>query len=163
MKTLILMRHAKSDWSLPGQPDHDRMLAKRGRLAASLMAAYLADAELAPDHVVISDSRRTQETFARMRPLLPGAPEARLESSLYTEAAEPVIAAIAALPAAASAALVIGHNPALEEAAAQMLRDAGERLTFPTAALAVISLAAWSAAAEGAGALTAFETPKSLV
>ena len=49
MKSLHLLRHAKSSWKDPGLNDHDRLLSKRGRQAAKMMAGYLRRAKIAPD------------------------------------------------------------------------------------------------------------------
>ncbi|MEL7089640.1 MAG: histidine phosphatase family protein, partial [Planctomycetota bacterium] len=57
-RTLILMRHAKSSWDDPGLTDHDRPLNRRGRLAAPLMAAWLAEIDAAPDHALVSSAIR---------------------------------------------------------------------------------------------------------
>jgi phosphohistidine phosphatase len=68
MRRLMLMRHAKSDWSVGGQRDHDRALAARGREAAPLIAAYMARHGLRPDRVLVSTARRARETWDLVAP-----------------------------------------------------------------------------------------------
>ena len=74
MKTLFLLRHAKSSWSEPGLADFNRPLNERGRRAAPLIARYLAHCDLLPDLILCSAALRTRETLALMLPGLPAAP-----------------------------------------------------------------------------------------
>ena len=63
MKSLHLLRHAKSSWKDPGLNDHDRPLSKRGRQTAKMMAAYLRRAKIAPDLVICSTAMRARQTL----------------------------------------------------------------------------------------------------
>ena len=63
MKSLHLLRHAKSSWKDPSLNDHDRPLNKRGRQTAEMMAAYLRRAKIAPDLVMCSTAMRAQQTL----------------------------------------------------------------------------------------------------
>ena len=62
MKTLLLMRHAKSSWSEPGLADHDRPLNKRGKQAAPEMGKLLRKEGLVPDLILCSTARRSRQT-----------------------------------------------------------------------------------------------------
>ncbi len=62
MKTLILVRHAKSDWSADGLPDFDRPLNERGKRDAPLMAARLAEKIKKVDVIVASPAKRAAKT-----------------------------------------------------------------------------------------------------
>lgn len=168
-RRLVLMRHAKSAWDAPERADHDRSLARRGRLAAVLMAAWLADPEGAPlggllDHALISSSQRTRETWDLMRPLLQAAGHAAIAAdvrpSLYHAEPPSLWDAISEVPETAPRALVLAHNPGLET----FLAEAGVRRRFPTAAIAVFEARApWAALDASRLRLLAFEEPKSLV
>ena len=68
MTLLLVMRHAKSDWST-GHSDHERPLNPRGEQAADTMAQWLADSGYCPDHIITSSARRTQQTVAAVRRL----------------------------------------------------------------------------------------------
>lgn len=168
-RRLILMRHAKSSWDDPALADHARPLARRGRLAAPLMGAYLAEVAAEDgfliDHVWLSDSVRTQQTYERLRPLLAAAPAPTLSSRLYTEDPADIGAVAAQTPPEAQAALVIGHHPSLDGFAGALVPNAPAR--FPTAAVAVLSLSGpWSALAAPSrrdATLLRFEAPKTLV
>lgn len=158
MKKLILMRHAKSDWSEPGQSDKERVLNPRGRLAAPLMAAWLREGGHVPQAALVSSAARTRETWDRMA--FDG--EAQFLDTLYLAEAEEYLAAVQAAPDC-DCLLVLGHNPGMETAMGMMA--GGRRMAAPTAATAVYSLPIrhWREATFKTGLLEAFETPKSLV
>ncbi len=169
MKTLLLLRHAKSAWP-DGVADHDRPLAERGRRDAPRMGAYMAEAGLEPDFALVSSARRTQETWALVAPALGKDCPSQTVASIYEAEPGAILAAIHAAPQECGTLLVIGHNPGFEDLAA-MLAPAGDadtlarlRAKYPTAGLAVIRFDGerWADVAPGAGRLAAFVTPKSL-
>lgn len=171
MKRLILMRHAKSSWSDPDQDDHDRPLNQRGRLAAPLMGAWLADRDFVPKHVLCSSSTRTRETWARVRVVLAQAPEADVQPGLYHADPPHLLAAVQALPPSVACAALVGHQPGIG-AFTRLLarRDAPPNCTraftkFPTAACAILDFEVddWSDVAFGTGRFTAFAVPRELV
>lgn len=157
MKTLILMRHAKSDWSKPGQRDKDRALNERGRLAASQMGTWLQDKGYVPQAALISSAARTRETFGLMGLEC----ETAYLDTLYLAEADEYLSAPLTAPEC-NCLLILGHNPGMESAMGQM---AGTRMSAPTAATAVYSLPIkhWREARPKLGSLEEFETPKSLV
>ena len=168
MKTLLLLRHAKSSWSEP-LDDHDRPLSGRGRRAARAMGELLADRALQPDRVLLSTSRRTSETWGLMAPLL-GRPTEVASQGLYLAPAGQLLQAVREAPGAAEVLLLIGHNPGIEDLA-RSLAGGGDpeglrRLhkKFPTGALAVLDFPseAWSDVAPGSGELVSFVRPKDL-
>jgi phosphohistidine phosphatase len=77
-RTLILIRHTKSDWDDPGLDDHDRPLNDRGRLSAPRIGAWLAEQGFQPDAVLCSTARRTRETWDGIAAQLTGAAGAGL-------------------------------------------------------------------------------------
>lgn len=169
-RRLILMRHAKSSWDDPAQEDHDRPLARRGRLAATLMAAWLRETDsalkLGPlDAALISDSRRTRETWAQMTPLWGGDAEARFDNRIYEAPTSSLIDALRTAPRAARRVLMLGHNPGMLELAADLAGRPSGR--FPTAAIAVLTprdpAFCWADAGPHAFDLLAYEEPKGLV
>ncbi|WP_407519823.1 SixA phosphatase family protein [Methylobacterium oryzisoli] len=168
MRRLILLRHAKSDWP-DGVADSDRPLAPRGREAAPRMAAHLAEEGLVPDRVLVSPARRTQETWDLVRPALPGAADETVPQ-LYEASAKRLLDVVRSAPDEAATLMLIGHNPGLQELGHHLLsdddRDGLRALArkFPTAAVAVIDLAAdrWAEISPGTGTLERFVTPKTL-
>lgn len=168
MRRLLLLRHAKSDWS-KGVLDADRPLASRGRDAAPRMGAYLRDEQLFPDLALVSPARRARETWDLVRPAL-GEVEMRFEPRIYEAPVERLLAVVREVEPAIRTLLMIGHNPGLADMAKRLVGH-GDRYAFarlaqkyPTAGLAVIDFATedWAGMGLGEGRIDRFVTPKSL-
>ena len=171
MRTLLLLRHAKSSWDDPGLADFDRPLAPRGRRAAPVMAAYLMKQSLQPDLVLCSPAVRARQTWAMVAEGLGGSIEVKELQSLYLGAPSRLLEAVRRVPNTASTVLLIGHNPGMEDLA-QALAGPGSKpkalakleAKFPTAALAEIRFdaASWKDLALGSGRLRRLVWPKDL-
>ena len=169
MRRLLLARHAKSSWGDPSLADHDRPLNGRGRRAAPLVAAALAERGFVPDAVYSSSSQRTRETWELMAPHFGGHPHVEFLSELYLASPRAVLRTIASAPPTAQTLMVLGHNPSTHALAAYLARTgtAARRdrviRSFPTGAVAVIELARddWSEA-EAGGELLDYVIPKML-
>lgn len=168
MRRLLLLRHAKSAWP-GGTSDADRPLAARGRDAAPRMGAYLAEQNLIPDLALVSDARRSRETWDLVGPALPPTPM-RLEPRIYEASVERLLAVLHGIEESVETLLMVGHNPGFE-GLARALAGEGDpaglsRLAekYPTAGLAVITFNTerWSKAVRRSGRLDRFVTPKSL-
>jgi phosphohistidine phosphatase len=168
MLRLLLLRHAKAAWP-PGTLDLDRPLAKRGQAASLVLGDYLKSERLEPDLVLISPSRRTQETWERVQPFL-GEIETRREGRIYEAPVGRLLEVLREVTPETRTLLVIGHNPGFEELAKLLIGEGdmdgilrlGQK--YPTAGLAVIDFALddWSHVAHKSGRLERFVTPKSL-
>lgn len=169
MKTLLLLRHAKSGWNEPGQDDHDRALTPRGRRAAELVSLYLAQRGDLPSLVLCSTARRALETLEPLRHRL-GVPF-EADRTLYLAESEAILARVAQVDDRENSVLVVGHNPGLHELALQLAAhgDAAARARlregFPTAALAIVELAIehWDEVRPRCGTLVELRVPKDLV
>ena len=161
MKTILLLRHAKSDWGDRNMADIDRPLNARGQAAAPVMATWIAEHGLSPDLVLCSTARRTRETLALVRPALADKVPEVLDKALYLAEVPVLLARLRGLDDAVGTVLVIAHNPGLEDLAAKLSDFAG---TMPTAGLVVLrfDVATWKQIAPGGGKLRAFVTPKGL-
>ncbi|MEM8736002.1 MAG: histidine phosphatase family protein [Planctomycetota bacterium] len=139
MKTLILMRHAKSDWKDPELSDHDRPLNARGRRSAPLIGEQLASHDRIPEFILASSAARVQETVALLRDTFRDAagdpPEVQTESSLYLASASEILSHISVLHDAWNQVLVCGHNPGMNGLACHFAQDSFD---FPTAATLVL-------------------------
>lgn len=157
MRTLYLLRHAKSDWSDPLLDDHDRPLAKRGRRARRTIAEHLAGAKV--DLVVCSSARRARQTAKPVVEAL--GCEFRVEPSLYPGDVDGMLAVLRALPDRVTAALLVGHNPATEELSEALTGTPG---LYPTAALGTIELDvdSWDDVVPGCGRLVALTNARLL-
>ncbi|WP_424968062.1 SixA phosphatase family protein [Dinoroseobacter sp. S375] len=161
MKTLLLLRHAKSSWAEPGRDDHSRPLNGRGRRGAEALGRWITEEGLTPDEVLCSDATRTQETWRRLG--LDG--EATLRPTLYH--AGPAMLMQTVQEATGAQVLVIAHNPGIAEFAGQMARVAPDHHRFaqyPTCALTVLQFEIddWAALAPGTGEVRAFVIPADL-
>ena len=162
MITLHLLRHAKSDWD-GGEADHDRPLAPRGERAAAAMAVYCRQQGIAPDVVLCSSARRTQETLALLRGDLPEGVRVETTRDLYEVGAAQIVARLKSIPVKARVALVIGHNPGMEDTV-RLLSGDGVGVKFSTCALATLeSTSGWAALGPRRAELRRFITPKELV
>ena len=170
MRKLFLLRHAKSSWDEPAVADHDRPLNKRGHQAAKLMAGYMARSCFHPALVLISTSRRTQETWNVIEHRLEGT-SAAIEDGLYEAGKGDLMHRLRKVDDHIASVMVIGHNPGLGRLAADLVGHNGEpevlerlHAKFSTGALAVIDLdiAHWAALEAGTGRLVAYTRPKDL-
>jgi phosphohistidine phosphatase len=143
MKTLLLLRHAKSSWKHPELADHDRPLNKRGKRTAPLMGALLQDEDLIPDLILCSSAVRAQTTALLVAKTCSYAGEIKPTRQLYLAEPETYIEVLRQVAEKHTRVLVVGHNPGLE---ALIEALTGEAMAMPTASLAQVelSLTHWS-------------------
>ncbi len=143
MKTLLLLRHAKSSWKDENQADHDRPLNRRGKEDAPRMGRHIAAERLMPDLILSSTAKRARKTAAKVAEHCGYSGEVRKLNELYLAAPDVYIATLHALPDDVRRVLVVGHNPGMQMLVAVLSGANGD---FPTAALAQIELPidAWS-------------------
>lgn len=161
MKTLLLLRHAKSDWT-SAVADHDRTLAPRGEDAAVRIGRLLAELDQVPDRVVSSTALRARETAERAAEAGGWLREIEFQSSFYGAGPDDLLEWIRRADDAAQSMLLVGHQPTWSLLAEGLI--GGGRLRFPTAALARIELHAekWSDVGFGCGELAWLQLPRLL-
>jgi phosphohistidine phosphatase len=161
MKTLLLLRHAKSSWKLADQPDFERPLNGRGEKAAPLMGRHLREQKIEPDLVLCSPARRASQTAALFAEAAGLDCELRYDERIYEASAQQLLEVVAQADEGADVVLLVGHNPGCEEL---LLLLTGEPRLMPTAALAKITLAAekWGKVKEQTGHLDWLVRPKDL-
>lgn len=170
MRTLSLLRHAKSNWDDPRLPDFDRPLAPRGLAAAPRIGARMRDLALVPDLVLCSPAVRTRETARLVLPALAHPPPIVFEQAIYEATAETLLTLVRQLADSVRHALLIGHNPGLHQLILDLLADqlppeyADLHRNLPTSALTVLEfpIERWADAAPGIAHLTHYETPRGL-
>lgn len=147
MTRLILLRHAKSSWSDPALPDHDRPLNARGRHAAKQMADALISRNYRPDAIICSTALRTRKTLMPLLYLLDGTVQLTITRALYDAQADHypgIIAAAAHKAGSPKTMLLIGHNFAIQDAALLLAKDDDTKSfqalknKFPSGAAAVL-------------------------
>ena len=114
MKTILILRHAKSDWSDPELVDFERPLAKRGLTDAPQMGEILALFEVRPDKILSSPARRARQTAELVAQSCGYHKSIQWEDSFYGGSSAHLIAALQNLSDKVERPLLIGHNPTLE-------------------------------------------------
>jgi phosphohistidine phosphatase len=137
MKTLLLLRHAKSSWKQAEQADQDRPLNKRGKKEAPKVGKYLKENDLIPNLILSSSARRAYDTAQVVAEECGFEGNIDLYQDLYLSEPACYLDILHCLPDDARRVLVVGHNPDVEELLT-LLTDVSEHMT--TAALAVIDL-----------------------
>jgi phosphohistidine phosphatase len=138
VKTLLLLRHAKSDWSHADLADHDRPLNKRGKRDAPRMGQLLRDRELVPDLILTSSAVRARKTASAAARAAGYNGEVQVVDELYEGAPESYIGVLQHVPKKHRIVMVVGHNPGLE---LLLQKLTGASAALPTAALAKLDLA----------------------
>lgn len=161
MKTLYLLRHAKSSWTDSGLQDFERPLNGRGREAAPLVGRFMKKNKLRPDLLLSSPAERARQTAALVSEAAGFAAGLRYDERIYEADAARLLEVISQVEEGADAVLLVGHNPGLEELLALLT---GEAQGMPTAALARVSLEIekWGKVREGTGRLEWLVKPKDL-
>ncbi len=171
MKTLTVLRHAKSSWDDAVARDFDRPLNARGQRAAVTVGRHMRSEGLTFDHVVASPAVRIVETVEQVETGYGSALAPEWDRRIYLASASTLLDVVHELPAGADSALLIGHNPGLEDLVlmlvpdrvGDLLRDSVEE-KFPTAALAMITFDTddWGAIRSSVGTLVRFVRPRDL-
>jgi phosphohistidine phosphatase len=168
MKTILVLRHAKSDWSDPSLTDFDRPLTKRGPKDAPLMGEILALFQCVPDRILSSPATRARQTAELAARACGYSRSIHWQDSFYGGGSEDLITALQSLPDTIERPMLIGHNPALEETVALLLAGYGEgwsddfAIRIPTAGLVCldVDIVDWADLEAGDGILRWFLIPK---
>ena len=162
MKTILLLRHGKSDWNADYSQDHDRPLNKRGQKAARRMGRFIADSGVLPDRIVTSTAVRARTTLELAREAGGLTAPVRATSDLYGAGPSDLLHEIHQTDEEADVLLLVGHQPGWGETVSRLI--GGGAVQFPTAALACVAVGVsrWRDVAFGRGELIWLVPPKSL-
>ncbi|RHW18742.1 histidine phosphatase family protein [Sphingomonas gilva] len=171
MKTLTLLRHAKSSWDDSVARDFDRPLNAKGQRAAATMGRHMKSLGLAFDHVVASPARRVTETIDHVVAGYGETLAPDWDRRIYLASAATLLDIVRDLPDTHDRVLVVGHNPGLEDLVLLLVPDrTGDALRdgieekYPTASLAELTLETdrWADFAADAATLSRFVRPRDL-
>lgn len=137
MKTLLLMRHAKSSWKEDALPDHDRPLNKRGKSDAPQMGKLLREHDLVPDLILCSTAVRAASTARAVLDECGGEAEIQRHPEIYDGGECEILEILRCVPEGVETVLLVGHNPTIS-VLVEML--SAESVPMPTAAIAQIEL-----------------------
>ncbi len=136
-RTLVIMRHAKSDWGDASLADRDRPLTARGKADAVAMGQELARRGIAPELILCSPAKRARSTLKRVLHNQAEGIPALILPELYGASAGECLRLLFGHGHAAQTVLLVGHNPGLEELASQLC---ARPLALSAGALVVVSL-----------------------
>ena len=137
MKTLLILRHAKSSWKEVGLPDRDRSLNKRGQRQAPEVGKRVRELGLTPDLILSSPAKRARDTAVVVAEKCGYDGDVELVNDFYPGAPSNYLDVLRNLPDAALRVMLVGHNPGLEDLLAMLTLRVE---TLSTAALAQVEL-----------------------
>lgn len=149
---LVVIRHAKSDWSITAS-DRDRPLAPRGRRQAPAIGYWLAEAGVIPTLAVVSPAARARQTWELVASGMPNAgpqPRVAVTEAAYTFSGDDLLALVRGLPTDEPVVAMVSHNPAVEELVEVLT---GRWVSLPTSSIAVVDLGEWADAGRVPGVL----------
>ncbi len=166
-RELLILRHGKSDWGADTDDFH-RPLKKRGKRGARLIAAWLRQQRLIPDHVISSPATRAIDTARRVCEALHlTTTGVDTDEGIYEASVEQLLGVLSGCPRQVNRVLLVGHNPGLEELLLYLaptppvIPNNGKLL--PTAALARMLMPdEWQSIARGSARLLNLTRPTSL-
>ena len=168
MKTVLLLRHAKSDWGEASLADFDRPLADRGLKDAPRMGKVLLDCDNVPDKIIASPAKRAKQTAELAAKACGYHKSITWASSFYGGDSEDLINALKQLPDTVERAMLVGHNPTMEETVSALLLNSEANLDeeyairIPTAGLLCLELQImeWAALEPGDAILRWYLIPR---
>jgi len=161
MRTLYLLRHAKSSWKDANLADFDRPLSGRGRRACETVGMFLKDKEITFDLVVSSPAVRARQTTDLLLRAAKMRPELRFDERIYEATTTRLLEIVSQFENEHKAVLLVGHNPGMQELLSLLT---GQSEEYPTAALTKIAFKnlKWSEVGNKKGSLEWLVTPKEL-
>ena len=160
MKRLLVMRHAKSDWT-HAVPDHDRPLNDRGLRTAPMMGQALTKMTVAPDHVVCSTAVRARTT-AEMASEAGGWDAAiELRPGMYGASATEVLEELLSVDDKHETVMVVGHQPTLGSLVHQLTGASAQMRTATVASIELL-IGSWSDVLDAHGELAFLLQPRML-
>lgn len=162
MKTLYLIRHAKSSWDNPSLKDYDRPLNERGKINAAEMGKRLAKNKAKPGTVIASSAKRTKKTAQKIAKELGfDKKKIQLKEELYHCSNYYMLQAVNAIKDKHQEAILVGHNPTTASFCDYLT---GEYYDFPTCAVARIDFEvdSWQEVSNGLGKLAWYDYPKNI-
>ncbi|HMS41819.1 MAG TPA: histidine phosphatase family protein [Pyrinomonadaceae bacterium] len=159
MKTLFILRHAKSSWDDFNLSDFDRPLNNRGLKTAPLMGEKMYENFFQPSIIVSSPAKRAKQTAVLVKESAQIPKEIGYDERIYEASPFRLLQIVSELDENRDSAMIVGHNPGLE-GLIRLLTS--ENQTMPTAALAVIDLSIekWNEIVADCGKLRTLIRPK---
>jgi phosphohistidine phosphatase len=163
MKTLLILRHAKTQSDVPAG-DHARELTERGHRNAMAMGAHIHNLIGTPDAIITSDATRARQTAEIVASAVDFAAPLTVEPRIYAADLDTLLAVVRRIPDKVRTAIIVGHNPGFEELAAALAGNPEHGVRLPTSGLAVLEFGVerWDSVRAGTGRLREVTTPRTL-
>jgi phosphohistidine phosphatase len=161
MKTLLLLRHAKSSLKDSSLQDFDRPLNGRGKKAAETIGRFIRDKQVVPDLILSSPAIRARETVEIVIKTAKLRSELRYDERIYEASPQRLLEVVSQIDEERKIVLLVGHNPGLEELL-KLLTDRDEHMATGTLARIDLKAASWDQVLEGKGNLEWIVRPKEL-
>lgn len=166
-RTLIVMRHAKSDWPM-GTPDKERPLGRRGRSDAAQAGRWLAEQDFVCDLAIVSPALRTTQTWNLVSGRLPASPPVERPEALYGAHWNQMLELAQGIDDVHRVAALVGHNPgtgmlvsALTGPGSDPQAESRVQIRYPTLGTAVLEFTgSWGQIDTGEGILRQFVVPR---
>lgn len=142
MKTLLILRHAKSDWGNSKLSDHDRPLNDRGKYDAPRMGAWLKLKKMVPELIISSTAERALTTAELVALSADFEGELRTERNFYLAGPPTYVEVLNELPDSYERVMVVGHNPGMEELVS-LLTDRDRPMTTANVAVVELPIESW--------------------
>ncbi|HEY0763370.1 MAG TPA: histidine phosphatase family protein [Pyrinomonadaceae bacterium] len=161
MKTLFLLRHAKSSWKDDTLADFERPLNRRGKHAAETIGHYFKTSAIVPELILCSPAERTRQTVELLLKHARWSTEVRYDQRIYEASAQRLVEVVSQIDNDRKVAMLVGHNPGLEDL---LLLFTGNTEVMPTGAIAKLMLKTtkWATALEKRATLDWIVRPKDL-
>lgn len=161
MKTLLLLRHAKSSWNDAGLQDFDRPLNGRGRKDAETIGRFIRKQRVVPDLLLSSPALRARETIETIMKTAKLQSELRFDQRIFEAGPLRLLEVVSQIEDDRSMVLLVGHNPGMEELL-QLLTGGTEHMATGTLAKIDFKAASWGKVLEEKGSLDWIVKPKEL-
>lgn len=162
MKTLLIMRHAKSSWDNPDWSDYERPLNKRGLKTAPFMGNIIYKNDIQPDLIIASAAKRAKQTAILVKESAQVEKPIQFEEKIYEASATTLLYLATEFPDKYQTILIIGHNPGIEEFIRLLT---GDYCSMPTTSLAkvLLNIDSWKEIGLNKGFLETVLRPKDLM
>lgn len=159
MKTLFVLRHAKSSWNDANLSDFERPLNRRGRETAPFMGDLIQNKNLVPEVIICSPAERAKETAMLVKKSAGFDVEIEFNERIYESSTHNLLYIIGKINDDFDSAMIVGHNPGFEGIVETLC---GNYERMPTATLAVIDLncESWNDVKPNCGNLREILRPK---
>ncbi len=163
MKTLLILRHGKTQSDAPAG-DHARELTERGHRNAAAMGAYIHNLVGTPDAIITSDATRALQTAEIVAEAVGFQTPLTVVPRIYAAELNTLLALVRSILDEVDTAIIVGHNPGFEELAEALAGNHDEGVRLPTAGLALLEfdIERWDAARKGTGRLREVATPRTI-